>query len=370
MDFLFLIVLVAVFANGIVLASRSMDNREIKRQLKLLNKHAVKTIKSEDGDIMDCVDIYKQPSLDHPLLKNHTIQMRPSISPKGMESKSSSSDIAQQGWQKSESCPEGTIPIRRTQKKAMAAVTNGRSGSLEGSWAEVTPTKDMASFSGASANINVWNVYVEPSEYSSASILVSNDENFIKVGWHVYPEHYADNGTHFYILWTADGNRHTGCYNLLCPGFIHVDRSVGLGRFLRPLSTYDGAQYIVIITLALDQAKQSWWLKYGEKWIGYWPLSLFSNLYSASHVRWSGEVLNTGAGRHTVTQMGSGHFSNEGFKKAAYFANAKVRSREGDFVEAKWATTHADKPSCYDVGKIKGGMRFYYGGPGVGDNCS
>ncbi|KAJ8637115.1 hypothetical protein MRB53_011382 [Persea americana] len=240
--------------------------------------------------------------------------MRPSISPKGIESKSSSSDIAQQGWQKSESCPEGTIPIRRTQKRAMAAVTNGRSGSLEGSWAEVTPTKDMASFSGASANINVWNVYVEPSEYSSASILVSNDENFIKVGWH------------------ADGNRHTGCYNLLCPGFIHVDRSVGLGRFLRPLSTYDGAH--------------------------------------ASHVRWSGEVLNTGAGRHTVTQMGSGHFSNEGFKKAAYFANAKVRSREGDFVEAKWATTHADKPSCYDVGKIKGGMRFYYGGPGVGDNCS
>lgn len=45
MDLLFLIVLVSVFANGIVLASRSMDNREIKRQLKLLNKHAVKTIK-------------------------------------------------------------------------------------------------------------------------------------------------------------------------------------------------------------------------------------------------------------------------------------------------------------------------------------
>lgn len=128
--------------------------------------------------------------------------------------------------------------------------------------------------------------------------------------------------------------------------------------------------YSLFIHLVQDQAKQSWWLKYGEKWIGYWPLSLFSNLYSASHVRWSGEVLNTGAGRHTVTQMGSGHFSNEGFKKAAYFANAKVRSREGDFVEAKWATTHADKPSCYDVGKIKGGMRFYYGGPGVGDNCS
>lgn len=45
MDMLFLIALVAVFTNGIVLGSRSMDDREIKRQLKLLNKPAVKTIK-------------------------------------------------------------------------------------------------------------------------------------------------------------------------------------------------------------------------------------------------------------------------------------------------------------------------------------
>lgn len=45
MEMLFLIALVAVFTNGIVLGSRSMDDREIKRQLKLLNKPAVKTIK-------------------------------------------------------------------------------------------------------------------------------------------------------------------------------------------------------------------------------------------------------------------------------------------------------------------------------------
>ena len=32
-------------------------------------------IQSPDGDIIDCVDIYKQPAFDHPLLKNHTIQV-------------------------------------------------------------------------------------------------------------------------------------------------------------------------------------------------------------------------------------------------------------------------------------------------------
>ena len=32
-------------------------------------------LQSEDGDIIDCVDIYKQPAFDHPSLKNHTIQV-------------------------------------------------------------------------------------------------------------------------------------------------------------------------------------------------------------------------------------------------------------------------------------------------------
>ncbi|KAL6009417.1 hypothetical protein ACLOJK_022646 [Asimina triloba] len=36
---------------------------------------AIKTIQNEVGDIIDCVDIYKQPAFDHPALKNHTIQV-------------------------------------------------------------------------------------------------------------------------------------------------------------------------------------------------------------------------------------------------------------------------------------------------------
>ncbi|MCI19936.1 carboxyl-terminal peptidase, partial [Trifolium medium] len=55
-------------------ASSSSLEREIETKLKLLNKPAVKSIQSEDGDIIDCVNIYKQPAFDHPALKNHTIQ--------------------------------------------------------------------------------------------------------------------------------------------------------------------------------------------------------------------------------------------------------------------------------------------------------
>jgi len=32
-------------------------------------------LQSAAGETIDCVNIYKQPSLDHPLLKNHTIEV-------------------------------------------------------------------------------------------------------------------------------------------------------------------------------------------------------------------------------------------------------------------------------------------------------
>ncbi|KAM0944721.1 putative neprosin activation peptide [Dioscorea sansibarensis] len=76
----FLAVLLAVVSAGQVKGKRnifsSMENEElVEQKLKILNKPAVKSIKSEDGDIIDCVDIYKQPAFDHPLLKNHKIKV-------------------------------------------------------------------------------------------------------------------------------------------------------------------------------------------------------------------------------------------------------------------------------------------------------
>lgn len=32
-------------------------------------------LQSGDGDIIDCVDIKKQPAFDHPLMKNHVIKV-------------------------------------------------------------------------------------------------------------------------------------------------------------------------------------------------------------------------------------------------------------------------------------------------------
>ncbi|CAL5380741.1 unnamed protein product [Camellia sinensis] len=68
-----LLVLTLLCYGGIVsISGNKLD--DVYKQLKQLNKPALKSIKSPDGDIIDCVHISHQPAFDHPLLKNHTIQ--------------------------------------------------------------------------------------------------------------------------------------------------------------------------------------------------------------------------------------------------------------------------------------------------------
>ncbi|VVB17151.1 unnamed protein product [Arabis nemorensis] len=68
-------VILCVFYNGVY----GLASEEIDMKLKNLNKPALKTIKTEDGDMIDCVDIYKEPAFDHHALRNHKIQMKPSV---------------------------------------------------------------------------------------------------------------------------------------------------------------------------------------------------------------------------------------------------------------------------------------------------
>ncbi|KAI3831636.1 hypothetical protein MKX03_034728, partial [Papaver bracteatum] len=79
---------------------------------------------TEYGDTIDCIDIYKQSSFDHPLLKNHKIQMVPSSIPEG---KTSSNNISSSIFRRpeidnglqNEQCPRGSVPIRRTTKEEL-----------------------------------------------------------------------------------------------------------------------------------------------------------------------------------------------------------------------------------------------------------
>ncbi|VAI38589.1 unnamed protein product [Triticum turgidum subsp. durum] len=114
-------------------AARSPEAR-MHRHLKRLNKPAVKSIESPDGDIIDCVHISHQPAFDHPFLKNHTIQMRPSYHPEGLYDESKA-NVASSGdgerpmvqlWHRNGRCAPGTVPVRRTKKDDLMRATSMR----------------------------------------------------------------------------------------------------------------------------------------------------------------------------------------------------------------------------------------------------
>ncbi|KAJ4833643.1 hypothetical protein Tsubulata_001266 [Turnera subulata] len=81
------------------------------------NKTPIKTITTDYGDIFECIDILKQPALDHPLLKNHKIQMTPSRQPEEDSQAQTVSDSTTPLEIPPLGCPSGTVPIRKWNKE-------------------------------------------------------------------------------------------------------------------------------------------------------------------------------------------------------------------------------------------------------------
>ncbi|XP_047341261.1 uncharacterized protein LOC124944956 [Impatiens glandulifera] len=348
-------------------------------------------VKTDDGEVIDCVDIYKQPAFDHPLIND--LQMSPTSYPNGMKEESRSDIKLFQDWQKYGECSEGTIPITRitspsNHTKYPSPFINQDQSSL----IRRSPTNgheyamisdEGTNYYGASAWLNVWSPNVEYGELSAGKMkLISatltdfyNSYNSIEVGWMVYPSRY-NNSTKpkFYGYWTSDGDQRTGCYDLDCNGFVQTNGDVAFGATIEPVSTYNGDQYEMFFTIFKDKITGNWWLQFNGNNIGYWPNTLFKRLANnATIVNWGGEILNVRhAGHHTTTQMGSGHFSSESYRKAAYISRMKVFNSNYDRKDPGYLVKIQSNQGCYDVNIDQriAGKGISYGGPGFSSTCS
>ncbi|XP_072967980.1 protein neprosin-like [Typha angustifolia] len=374
----------------------ALQMEEIKQYLGKINKPAVKSIKSPDGDIIDCVRIDLQPALDHPLLKNHNIQMVPSMIPtyRGGNYTINTQSV-RQGWSDVSSCPSGTVAIRRIKvEEVLRAKSLSRFGKKPLNYrssASINPTHEYAiahpntqngPIYGTRATFNVWDPDVEVgNEFSlsqlwmSAGLYENSDLNTIEAGWQVYPGSYGDKSTRLFIYWTADSYKNTGCYNLHCPGFVQTNNNIVIGGVLSPVSTYGGSQHEITLLIWKDQSSGNWWLKYGETIVGYWPSELFTHLSSyATSVEWGGEIVNTSPnGVHTSTNMGSGNFAEEGYEKASYIRNLMIVDSSNSLSPLQSIISSATNPNCYDVQNYQDanwGVSFFYGGPGKNSLCT
>ncbi|KAG8649812.1 hypothetical protein MANES_08G142300v8 [Manihot esculenta] len=380
----------------------SLRLKRIHRHLDKINKPAVITIESPDGDIIDCVHKRKQPALDHPLLKNHKIQRVPSEMPRvkvmnkeeeeeegGKEPKEMmmSNEGVKGAWQlwhtNGTRCPKGTVPIRRSTvhdvlrakslfdfgKKQRSLSLARRSDapdvvSGKGHEHAIAYTGTSQEVYGAKATINVWDPSIQlVNEFSLSQIWVlsgsfdGSDLNSIEAGWQ------------------SDSYQATGCYNLLCAGFVQTNNRIAIGAAISPVSSYAGNQYDITILIWKDPKLGNWWMGFGDNTlVGYWPAELFTHLADhATMVEWGGEVVNSRAnGLHTSTQMGSGHFAEDGFGKASYFRNLEIVDSDNSLTSAQAISILAENTNCYNIKSSynnEWGTHFYYGGPGNNPQC-
>ncbi|CAL5017444.1 unnamed protein product [Urochloa decumbens] len=335
-----LVVVAFLFSEGVRAAAaesawRSVQHRrEVQSLLKRINKHPVASIQSPDGDIIDCVHISRQPAFDHPLLKNHIIQMRPSMHPSGMYDESNIASIAQT-WHENGECPEDTIPIRRTREEDVMRASSVRMYgkkliSMDDPLNDVTTGHEYGvayatgdnQYFGTKMTVNVWQPTPQRGDFSLAQLWITagsygnKDLNTIEVGWQVYPAMYGSGSTRLFIYWT-DPNTH------------------------------------------------NWWLQVGGTNLGYWPSSIFTRLAtSASLVEWGGEVYSPSM----TTPMGSGHFPEEGFGKACYIRTIQVVDSSNHLKSPKGVGLIAGNPNFYrvtsGVSSNIWGTYIFFGGPG------
>ncbi|GAB4850426.1 hypothetical protein Ancab_029730 [Ancistrocladus abbreviatus] len=301
--FCFLVLL----TSALVLDSLVTKGGPIQRKLVKEPKGTVKTLKGDKGDVIDCVNITQQPTFDHPLLRDHTLQIEPNSCKCGAQRKSVILDsLFDISWRKNGGCPKGLVPIVR-------------------------------------------------SVLSNRPIIRKNMSFANQQSGH-----------------QADDYKTTGCYDLECPGWIQTSPIYSPGMPLQS-SIYDGQQYELDINIEREQSTGNWWLSLWGTSIGYWPPSIFNGgllTNGADTLSWGGEIYDSsGIGFHTLTQMGSGHFSHEGNKKACYVRNIVYTGPDEKLYTPLQSQLKAFASAwhCYDYQFQQHGydeLYFYHGGPG------
>ncbi|KAI3900173.1 hypothetical protein MKW92_047474 [Papaver armeniacum] len=326
---------VSVFSVMVFILSLEVDGRqsiskeedlELERQLNLLNKPPMKTIYSSWGDIYDCVDFYKQPAFDHPLLKYHKIHKLQFMTPNSELKGHRKTFIFRAHVQK---CPQGTVPIRRDTRKedlirakylslSTEPISKPMDASTQEKFAGILYKNEGETLFGASAKMSIWkpNVGVNPFLYNN-DIAVRN-----------------------FLL-----DCKAGCFNTLCPGFVQVNREI----------TH------TILSTSHSPSDKKWWFVIENATIGYWPAEILPRF---------GHSFDNGL--TFVPEMGSGHLPDENFNHTASFTQIQYDNASGTLLDV------SDKHLTDIIGCKKNyGMDSYgyleeqdrrhtiqYGGPG------
>ncbi|CAN8245814.1 unnamed protein product [Cochlearia groenlandica] len=360
--------------------------------LSLLCLHArTQSIHPQEREY-ECIDIYKQPSLQHTKLKNHQIQMRPSDEVLAMlstdaspENLSNDVEIAEFDIPK-EGCPQGQVPIHipRTPNNhtKQRFHTNNAYGRM-GKHAALIQKRENEPWRGASAWISVYQPKVTKDQFSMVLILLdkvyNGERNSIQLGWGVYPEIYGDHRTRLTTYWTGVEDE-SGCYNVVCKGFIQVNKRLFLGAPFSNISIVGGKQFNTFLAINQDPKTQNWLLTNGKTYIGYWPDDIVPMMSGgAKAVRYGGFTYANSENMQfydvVSPPMGNGNKPLDDFQKVdlsqtchMHFVKHVTQYYENVEIDYSKVEEDADSGKCYDVTYLEKfeshGQTFTFGGPG------
>ncbi|KAF7000405.1 hypothetical protein CFC21_016322 [Triticum aestivum] len=283
----------------------SESDFELERELKMLNKPYVKSFKDNYGVIFDCIDIYKQPAFDHPLLKNHILQF--------------------------------ALVLLDSEK--------GKT------------------FQGASASIEVYYLPMPSNAASTAQMLVVDDRSsnvtVVQAGWHIDPGREGDGQSRLTVYWTADDYKQTGCPNTQCPGFVLVNQYVAPGTAFPAGSSID-------LTISRDDQTGHWLVSVSGLIVGYFPRAIVNGMDGSTQVQVGGTVYAPPGSKRPPMGSGiaPGPNSNNG---AAKFKWLTVRgSTNFKFRKTKNVDDSSIYDVVVTSASQNGpdGFSFQYGGPG------
>ncbi|KAF3659838.1 putative pollen-specific protein SF3-like [Capsicum annuum] len=304
------------------------EDLELERQLKLLNKPAIKTIKMK-------------PTL-------HTLQ--------GDDTSSNVNrpfNIELEG----RGCPTRTVPIRRITKDDLIrqihlsqvgdandspddddikfSLSYGTrneitQGGLEFATVQIpdNPTNKLA---GAGAILSLHNPQIYEHQFTGGFIKVQNGIDNIQVGW-------------------ITGK--SACFNTRCPGFVHVNSAIPLdGELLS--STYGGPIYDIPMYIARDASNGNWWFRIGSNYtgVGFWPAKIFTKLNGFATSAEYGGVAHSNRGDPDIPSMGGGYLpagnlTKDGYCRKSIFINDKNQMKSLIDIPVK---LYASNPHWYRV---------------------
>ncbi|CAN8274716.1 unnamed protein product [Cochlearia groenlandica] len=328
----------------------------------------------------DCVDIYKQPGFQHPLMKNHKIQMRPSLEFQAMLTTEYPDTLDLSKSHKSkERCPKGQVPIHRTQ------TTNHTNHIIQPNhviteenlhYAIIKPYENATvklGGGGAQAVFNIYQPKVLKNQFSKSWIWLTHrnksDISSIQFGWAVHRGLYRDNLVRLTTYFISKRHQY-GCYNALCRGgFVQVHKTVYPGMVYDKVSTKGGYTYNVHLLVGQDSRTKNWLLITQKTLIGYWPYQIYSG--EEPWKTYFGGYAGGPPGAPSPP-MGAGNFPHdEGFSQNSeclmtqlkYFEDKRLVDVASSYYEA-----YTDSRKCYEAWfrmfEVGRGELLAFGGPG------